>query len=1544
MPISRYEIRNEYTLADPELYRSADKDDPEALLEGVAMAGLVGVLRQLGDLAEFAAEIFHNLHEEVMVTAARGHGLMTRVQQLETEVPYIEKAFLSQTDHSSFFYHAGDVGIPYLALVTKLVTGVDWHPEPRIEQNLVTQGDLPRFIMDSYEECRGPPRLFLLDKFDVAGAGACLKRYTDPSFFKVDTTAMTSADVQREKKTRKTKKKGPRWRNGETPEVLTASHAKLHQLFLEEPVENGVSKPSHRAKLRRRLNGFPFDSKSGSSYMEKLLKSPSPDHKVLHEATEKSSPLMLATNDRVSLDRESVDTKTGPPSPDREEILLKPLMYEPNDVAKDDKISVIPNSCPNIVTDGIKFTLDKVIGEKVIAMDAESKREDSLTGYQSDDITSEIDNYVDAPSTIESEMDTDSELRLKSDFAKKNQPLIYDANEDHLPTRSSDSHSTGDTTISYEGTLEKEMSSSLSSDSPSTSAENPQSEKVSTKRFPSADIPKIELVDALLYKKSADEIFPVDQNSKPMVSDYKCTDTDAITDLRPDFDLTSSLRNTNSIPTFARSDSGVRGPDSDEMASTLGEEENKTNLVIDPPCSPNDSNFESQLGDDTPRSSAGEHLAHEPNVENVLCVATVSDILSHITDNSVTISVDLPHEDQSDQEDHSLGENIPSMVNTSNVLSQSSNGTPEMMSTENPIPVTMENEVSKLLENLSGYPDIAHGGEDIELTVAKGENLVDELDNEDLNIFTVAPKCSPCITETSLERILEETSFANARTVDAEDNHSNSSIDNQIASENLKLSHLSNSSNCPPTGVDRDVIPEEETKIDENLVTSKSSEDLGLRAGVTDHVAPDGPAAIESSHCTPKDHEEPVATSDTVENDGITLCTSPAAIESSHCTPKNLEELVATSDTVDNDGIILCTRPAAIESSRCTPKDLEEPIATSDTVENDGMTLCTSTSGPELTEISVSEDPESLKEVHRLSDESDSETGKSKSAHMASAVHSVSENAERDDVSLPVGISKLVEEQIPHFETLENVKTCLSGSYRESGLMEEVGQTEGLGTVFCNTIKNDNSKSEVSDTVLSHRDLEVDHSLEFVDTTKIQSLLEQNGLDTEHEYLQESDVGNHATAPSLPINHDIEESISQEKIELPPNRIDQELPDSGEINSELSSLTPINHQTLDHDDHKEDNDSASVLSLVNFPIPPSASELPRLNNYEIDVSENSKDSLCSNFPPINPFSDTNQINLDDLPPLPLPPVQWIMGKLQHASSTTEGEVMKPEELFQRGISPPTTDVSSSLEAMNHSLIQIAPETTSKEEKAENSCSSLEATAMHETIDLPTKMDNNQHQFVIPTLESESASTAEADGVANGSQTVKLPRPCNPLIDEVAALDKSKVSTLIQIAPDTTSKEEKAENSCSSLEATAMHETIDLPTKIDNNQHQFVIPTLESESASTAEADGVANGSQTVKLPRPRNPLIDEVAALDKSKLRKVTERVRPEIQKVDERDSFLEQIRSKSFNLKPAVASRPSIRGPKTNLNVAAILEKANAIRQAFAGSDEDDEDSWSDS
>lgn len=52
MPLMRVEVRNEYGFGAPEMYMEANNDEPGEILQGVAAAGLVGVLRQLGDLAE----------------------------------------------------------------------------------------------------------------------------------------------------------------------------------------------------------------------------------------------------------------------------------------------------------------------------------------------------------------------------------------------------------------------------------------------------------------------------------------------------------------------------------------------------------------------------------------------------------------------------------------------------------------------------------------------------------------------------------------------------------------------------------------------------------------------------------------------------------------------------------------------------------------------------------------------------------------------------------------------------------------------------------------------------------------------------------------------------------------------------------------------------------------------------------------------------------------------------------------------------------------------------------------------------------------------------------------------------------------------------------------------------------------------------------------------------------------------------------------------------------------------------------------------------
>jgi len=99
---------------------------------------------------------------------------------------------------------------------------------------------------------------------------------------------------------------------------------------------------------------------------------------------------------------------------------------------------------------------------------------------------------------------------------------------------------------------------------------------------------------------------------------------------------------------------------------------------------------------------------------------------------------------------------------------------------------------------------------------------------------------------------------------------------------------------------------------------------------------------------------------------------------------------------------------------------------------------------------------------------------------------------------------------------------------------------------------------------------------------------------------------------------------------------------------------------------------------------------------------------------------------------------------------------------------------------------------------------------------------------------------------------------------------------------------------------------------------------------------------------PRNPLVDAVAAHDRSSMRKVSE-LAPSTDKPkpNERNLLLEQIRNKTFSLKPVAPAKPIAMGSPArantrNLKVAAIIEKANAIRQAV-GSDDEDADSWSD-
>ena len=78
----------------------------------------------------------------------------------------------------------------------------------------------------------------MLDKFDVAGAGACLTRYTDPSFFRTEWANSQLRKAEKAQTVRtvdRLKKKGRRRRNGETARVAVTSqqNSRLHYSSLD---------------------------------------------------------------------------------------------------------------------------------------------------------------------------------------------------------------------------------------------------------------------------------------------------------------------------------------------------------------------------------------------------------------------------------------------------------------------------------------------------------------------------------------------------------------------------------------------------------------------------------------------------------------------------------------------------------------------------------------------------------------------------------------------------------------------------------------------------------------------------------------------------------------------------------------------------------------------------------------------------------------------------------------------------------------------------------------------------------------------------------------------------------------------------------------------------------------------------------------------------------------------------------------------------------------------------------------------------------------
>ncbi|XP_004504299.1 protein SCAR3-like isoform X1 [Cicer arietinum] len=423
MPLVRLQVRNEFGLGQPELYRETNREDPKAVLDGVAVAGLVGILRQLGDLADFAAEVFHGLQEQVMITAARSHRLMTRVQNIEASLPPLEKAVLAQTSHIHLAYTAG----------------CEWHPRIRTARNHFIYNDLPHFIMDSYEECRDPPRVHLLDKFDTGGPGSCLRRYSDPTFFKrvsADSEERYSEKTEKARKSRKNKKRrSTSRRNGELlrGEQMHGNSGRMQ--FNSSSINGRASSHTNstidmtmKSDVEDRSNSF--DSKSGAGYIECIFH---PSNNSLQpkeqDCEEPSSPRLAQKTDTLPSVSPSIDDDISHDS------LEKQIPSHSSGVTWDEKEEIVESNSQTCETDKTperlveKHDSDMHVNEPVsisngianidysdILFNEERNLKPVFGEIQADDdIDSEPDNdnFMDALNSIESESEVDLDYETK---------------------------------------------------------------------------------------------------------------------------------------------------------------------------------------------------------------------------------------------------------------------------------------------------------------------------------------------------------------------------------------------------------------------------------------------------------------------------------------------------------------------------------------------------------------------------------------------------------------------------------------------------------------------------------------------------------------------------------------------------------------------------------------------------------------------------------------------------------------------------------------------------------------------------------------------------------------------------------------------------------------------------------------------------------------------------------------------------------------------------------------------------------------------------
>ncbi|KAK4268492.1 hypothetical protein QN277_025144 [Acacia crassicarpa] len=1567
MPIARYRLKNELSLGNPELYRAADKDDPETLLEAVAMAGLAGLLRQLGDLSQLAAEIFHDLHEEVMVTAARGQGLMARVQQIEAEVPPLEKAFLSQTHNLSFFSKGG----------------ISWHPNLQSAHDLISRGDMPRFVMDSYEECRGPPQLFLLDKYDVAGAGACLKRYSDPSFFKLESASsgLATVEVYREKKNHKIKKKGTRMRNGETPEVAS-THTKLHQLLLEERIENACADSGRHVKLKNRpLNGSVTEAKTGKSYMGKFLESPAHDDDVVRENSVSPPHVRLVSDDTgeegikileistVGPVKRSLENEMTYSWTNEEEAILKPSseMHRSKALENGDLVKKHEQGSSR-VSDEISSNYSKVPDETELEINKQRERENFLYGYHSDDLTSEVDHHLDALATLESELNIDYKYRDANSFLQK----LKDSDDKEYQQQDRFLHFQ-----SFSDSLMSDKTSSLKRDINEVHAElQPRlSDSQSGNSFTSDGNNSLKRDRKEKYGKR-----------QAKFSDFQYIGESSTSDVNSPF--------YKDIPCFSCSDS----------LSTVGENISsepmsfKSNKYNGPEIEDTSSNqLPQNVG--TQKTDRGKFLMHD-SAHDQEATSGAGDVSSGsylmnsgrkflYSDLAATSTSRMKISKRAQSKETSTG-----LIE--HQLRLADDGTKHHADSIDAIPYAS----SQMNVNADA-------------TVSSEKYPLSKLADGDQSVSSNAPvKISNDLKLASED---ERSKCSNTEGVQAESPNQNFSdilVCREIDTEEDPIcSSLEVDLHSSSAALMLDVQPSKAGDVTE--ATQLNSQDESFSVEVEAKCYDQQSNFEELSEMEHSDELRSTCRVDADEDDSLLKGSSSGDYDGQDChvtddaasTALHPEDQSISVDAAENDvNIASCSASSMISSASRNLSNIQEPIPGTCSYE-------TKMESNEVEPIKISVDLNAEKMEDQQEPSSDSDII---SSSMRTFIESRSTFADPQEKQKEIS-EAVVRESLTKLEKRRGMPQLNAACANVELSLNRAVPCDNSET--CDSFQGSSPKeqpehSSVKDKILKFSKLD---SQEPKPISLLQSKRLRNGGDglASSSFSTQHESGNH-----------LEKFLRLQDGQGDAGFLPRCVENSSSEKPQSEQMPTSNHLEKERNSYA---DSRSVPE-IHLGQPTSFESLSQLASQDVNLTKH-----ITNKPLPDPISEAPKISFGEMPPMPpLPPMQWRTGKVQPASLSSHGEVsfqpiqpIQSEEQaqyrlptskseafqFQNAVLPVMAVEGDKLQNTSGFLVGGHPVAISmqlptmlNEVNGKYNYLVLERSQTHNpflTLPVPVVPASKPAQGYIVASEGEIVEDSNTSSpiahiecavlVQDPITTQELsPPPSQPRL-EVKTLQQSanylegkqgdpsissmSPSGIENVQPNHNllpSEGKQGDPSSSAMSPESMenvqpnHNLLASegkqrdpssspmsPPGMENVQPNHNLLRSESEMALTLDKSALPsdferlNGKPNDKLPRPRSPVIDAVAALDKIKLRKVSEGVRPPtVPRVEERDSFLEQIRTKSFNLRPTSTTRRRYhyQGSRTNLKVAAILEKANAIRQALAGSDEDDDkDSWSD-